>query len=173
MRKLVFLFIMSLLTGAAGCDKEDEVPTGNPGVDTYIQQLKSGEYDSNRLPEFDPEDIPSLLHYRNEKMMIVGFPGNPISSSFAMQECRLGIYVLWTIESVRAKSIGSNYFIGFPSQNPVLAVRNDEKLELVHDDKSHAAAAKAYYDWWYGNSGKPFDTFSHINPLEATSYRWH
>jgi hypothetical protein len=173
MNKLVFICLLVLLAGIAGCDKENENVTGNPEVESYIQQLKSGEYDSYRLPEFSDADIPDLLQYRDEKQLITGFPWNPVSS-FAMQECRLGIFVLWTIESIRATSIESKYLImGFPSQNPVLALRNTEGLEMVFDDQAHEVAAKAYFKWWYSNNGKPFDSFNYIDPLETTGYRWH
>ncbi len=173
MKKIGFILIVIMLACITGCDKENEDVPDNPDVESYIQQLKSGEYDSSRLPEFTGSDIQALLQYRNETNIITGFPWNPISSS-AMQECRLGIYALWTIESIRATSIESKYLVmGFPSQNPVLAIRNAEGLEVVHDNRSHEVAAKAYYNWWYGNSGKSFDSFSHIDPLEATEYRWH
>lgn len=172
-KNLGFIFLVIWLTGITGCDKKEEIVTDNPEVEAYIKQLKSGEYDSFRLPEFTGTDIPALLQYRDEAQIITGFPWNPVSS-YAMQECRLGIYVLWTIESIRAASIGSNYLImGFPSQNPILALRATQELKMIFDNKSHEVAAEAYYKWWYGNSGKSFDSFNHIDPLEATDYRWH
>ena len=44
---------------------------------------------------------------------------------------------------------------------------------MVFDDASHAAAAKAYYDWWTSNQDTDFDDFKAIDPLEDTDYRWH
>ncbi len=173
MNTITFLLMATGFFCLAGCERQEENILEPPGVEQYIGQLKSGDYPSDRLPLFSPENIPLLLQFRNETMKISGFPGNPISS-LIMQECPLGVYVLWTIESIRAKSIGSTSMVlGFPSQNPVLALRNAGELELVTDDNSHEAAAKAYYNWWYGNVGKSFDTFSYTDPLAATNYRWH
>ena len=61
----------------------------------------------------------------------------------------------------------------FPSQNPILALRDSEELELVFDDKSHEIAAHAYYEWWEDNKHKDFSDFKNIDPLEITDYRWH
>jgi hypothetical protein len=101
------------------------------------------------------------------------FPHNPFSSLYG-PDCKLGIYVLWTIESIRAVSIESEYLImGFPSQNPILALRDSDELNLVSDDLSHTIAADAYFDWWENNKNKDFDDFKNIDPLEETEYRWH
>jgi hypothetical protein len=82
------------------------------------------------------------------------------------------MYVLWTIESIRAVEIKSEYLIGrFPSQNPILALRASTELNLVYDDKSHKEAAKAYYDWWH--SIRIFKDKMKIDPLKKTDYRWH
>ena len=84
------------------------------------------------------------------------------------------MYVLWTVESIRAVSINSDLLIErFPSQNPILALRNSNELVLVSDNTSHSIAAKAYYDWWTNNKNKDFNTFNHIDPLENTDYKWH
>ena len=116
-------------------------------------------------------DIPALLNYRNETMMITNFPHNGISSLWD-SECKLGMYVLWTIESIRAVEIKSEYLIGrFPSQNPVLALRASAELKLVYDDKSQNEAAKAYYYWWH--SIYIFKDKMKIDPLRNTDYRWH
>lgn len=151
-----------------GCEKEKQI---NLDVDNYIDLLKSGKYDSLRLPAFTPADIPALLMYRNEGQIITDFPHNPISS-FWNPECRLGVYVLWTIESIRATSINSKYVVmGFPSLNPMLALKNTEDLDLVEDVESHEKAAKAYYDWWYSDSS--YDIIKSIDPLINTEYKWH
>jgi hypothetical protein len=104
-------------------------------------------------------------------MVISDFPHNGISSLWA-PECKLGMYVLWTIESIRAVEIESIYLIGrFPSQNPILALRASQELNLVYDTKSHEEAAKAYYDWWY--SSYILNDKMNIDPLKDTDYRWH
>ena len=59
----------------------------------------------------------------------------------------------------------------FPSQNPILAKRNVDGLELVDDKKSHEIAAQAYYDWWYSNDD--YNEIKYIDPLGNTDYKWH
>ena len=141
--KLIFLIT---LFGLISCEKQE---INNPEVETYINQLKSNQYESPELPAFQSSDIPALLIYINDTLVITDFPHNGISSLWA-PECKLGMFVLWTIESIRAVSINSEYLIGrFPSQNPILALRDAPGLNLVFDEKSHMDAAKAYCDWWY------------------------
>jgi hypothetical protein len=165
MKNFKILVLIIFLFSALGCDKDDEVDMNNIEVEKYIELLKKGEYKSWELPPFTAEDIPTLLQYRNESQMITGFPRN-LLSSLGMPECKLGMYVLWTIESIRAVAIKSEYLTGrFPSQNPVLFIRTS--------DESHAVAAKAYFDWWNENKHKDFDTFKNIDPIAETDYRWH
>ena len=144
----------------------------NIDVERYIEMLKSNQYDSSYLPNFTYQDIPALLKYRNETRMITNYPHNPISSLY-MPDCKLGMYVLWTIESIRAVAINSKYLIGnFPSQNPILCLRNVSPLTWVYDSKSHEIIAEAYNDWWGNNQLKGFDAFKYLDPLENTEYRW-
>ncbi len=166
--KLIYrLFILITLTGFMGCEKA----TDNPDVEEYVSQLRSNQYSSYELPDFNPSDISSLLKYRNDTTIITNFPHNGISSLWA-PECKLGMYVLWTIESIRAVEINSEYLIGrFPSQNPILAIRDAPGLKLVYDYKSQKEAAKAYYNWWY--TVNIFRDKMKIDPLKDTDYRWH
>ena len=175
MKTLNFLIIMVSLTILNSCNKNEteEYPNPNPNVEKYIELLKSNQYDSINLPAFTYQDIPALLKYRNEAQIITNFPHNPISS-FWGSECKLGMYVLWTIESIRAVAINSKYLImRFPSQNPILALRDSDELNLVYTDESHQIAAKAYYNWWENNKHKSFNEFKNIDPLKSTNYRWH
>ncbi len=167
MRLPIKLIILTTVFGLIGCEKQVD----NPEVETYINQLKSNSYESPELPAFQPSDIPALLNYRNETMVITNFPHNGISSLWA-PDCKLGMYVLWTIESIRAVEIKSEYLIGrFPSQNPILALRASSELKLVYNDKSQNEAAKAYYNWWH--SIHIFKDKMKIDPLKDTDYRWH
>jgi len=167
MRLPIKLIMLIALFGLIGCEKQGD----NPEVEKYINQLISNSYEAFELPAFKPSDIPALLNYRNETMVISSFPHNGISSLWA-PECKLGMYVLWTIESIRAVEIKSEYLIGrFPSQNPILALRASTELKLVYDDKSQTEAAKAYYDWWH--SVYIFKDKMKIDPLKDTDYRWH
>jgi hypothetical protein len=167
MRLSLKLFLLTSLSALIGCEKQGD----NPEVEIYINQLKTNSYKAYELPAFKPADIPALLKYRNSTMTITNFPHNGISSLWA-PDCKLGMYVLWTIESIRAVEINSKYLIGrFPSQNPILAFRASRELDLVYDNKSQEEAAKAYYEWWY--SSYILVDKMNIDPLENTDYRWH
>jgi hypothetical protein len=173
MKTLNYIIILVFVVALLACDKNENEATENPDVETYIALLKSNQYDSLTLPAFTYKDIPELLQYRSENQLITSFPHNPVSSLWE-SECKLGIYVLWTIESIRAVSINSEYLLmRFPSQNPSLALRNAVGLKLVSDSISHKIAADAYYDWWESNRDKVFDDFKNIDPLENTDYRWN
>ncbi len=166
MRTRFAFFILIILTAMPGCEK-----TTNTGVEEYISQLKSNQYTSFELPDFSPSDIPALLNYSNDTRIITNFPHNGISSLWA-PECKLGIYVLWTIESIRAVEIKSERLVGrFPSQNPILGLRKASEMVLVYDDKSQREAAKAYYEWW--NSGYLLSEKMRIDPLKDTDYQWN
>ena len=145
----------------------------NANVDRYINLLKANKYDSITLPAFSSNEIPALLMYRNDTQLISHFPYNPISSMM-VSECKLGIYVLWTIESIRATSINSEYLImRFPSQTPVLVLKDSQDFQTVIDDTSFIEVANAYYNWWQNNKQKDFNDFKNIDPLVNTKYKWH
>jgi len=165
------IFLLSLAV-FSGCDRETSMDFGNKEVDNYVQSLLAGQCKSG-LPAFTEKDIPALLKYRDDTRIIKNFPYNPISS-YCCFDCRLGMYVLWTIESIRANSTGGkNVILGYPSQTPILALRDATSLILVDDDESHKTAAQAYYHWWRSNDNKKFDTFNMTDPLANTKYRWH
>lgn len=173
MKKINYIIVLTpFLICLQSCDKNDSDIAKNKSVEQFIKSLKLGEYESSFLPDFTYKDIPALLQYRNEKFIIAKFPKNPISS-LAMPECNLGMFVLWTIESIRVVSIDStNLVMNFPSQNPILGLRLSDELQIVMDELSHNIAAKAYYDWWENNKMKEFDEFNIIDPLHETDYRW-
>ena len=168
-----WLFILvSVLLTITGCKKITSNEPGNLSIDRYIELLRANQYDSVMIPAFTYKDIPALLSYRNETQLISNFPRNPISSYYS-GKCKLGIYVLWTIESIRAVSIKSKSLIlRFPSQNSVLALRNAD-FGLVEDAASHETAAIAYYLWWENNRRRDFSDFANMDPLAKTAYKWH
>lgn len=164
------IFLIALLAIFFSCEDKPESP--NLSVERYVSLLKANKYDNSELPEFDANDIEKLLAYRNENQIITDFPRNPISSSITV-ESTLGMYILWTIESIRARSFGSEFLIGtFPSQNPVIKYK--ESLEfVVQTNLIQQEIADSYYDWWESNKAKDFSEFNQIDPLEETDYRWH
>lgn len=172
MKTVKLITVLVSLIISTSCHKDNNEEIKNVNVDQYIQQLKSGKYDSADLPAFTYLDIPALLAYRNETQKITNFPRNGISS-FYQQDCTLGLYVLWTIESIRAVAISSKYLIGrFPSQNPLLE-KSDYSELFLDTNKTHEIASKAYYDWWIANKKKEFSEFKNIDPLKNTVYKWH
>jgi hypothetical protein len=167
----ILIFCISLLS-ILGCDKEGSEELKIVDVEKYVEQLKKGEYESFDLPAFTYTDIPALLAYRNDTQIITDFPHNGISSLW-MPECSLGMYVLWTIESIRAVAIDSEYLIGrFPSQNPIVQKR-EEPFDLESGNEIQEIVSKAYYEWWENNKHKNFDNFKNIDPLSKSDYKWH
>lgn len=162
------LFTLILIINLSCSKSEDEI--ANMDVEQYVQLLKANQYDSVSLPAFTEKDIPALLKYRYETTIITKFPRNPISS-FYDQECKLGMYVLWTIESIRSVSVKNKELVlRFPSQNPFLTRKDTQ--EWMKNDIGHAVAANAYYTWWKNNMFKNFEEYKYIDPLENTNYRW-
>lgn len=172
MKNLRTLIICISLISFLGCDNNESEDLRNLDVDRYVELLKDGKYKSFELPEFTSKDIPTLLEYRNETQIITDFPVNMISS-LAMPECSLGMYILWTIESIRAVAIDSEYLIGrFPSLNPLVQKR-EEPFEIENGNEVHEIISKLYYDWWENNKNKEFNEFKEIDPLSSSEYRWH
>lgn len=165
MKTKCILSVLSFLIISVGCEKQN-----SQKVEDYVALLKSGQYDSYNLPEFKSSDIPTLLKYKNDTTSLTKFPRSGISS-YMQLECKLGVVVLWTVESIRAIEIQSERLIGrFPSQNPILGFR-DTPSKWTFDISSQQVAAKAYEDWWQSNHN--FKDKMKIDPLKDTPYIWH
>ena len=174
----VFIMIIPLLAFFACKEKENGQTKTNSEqiieeVEKYVDALKTNQYDDRNLPAFTYQHIDELLKYRNEKDIITKFPINPISSLW-LNECELGAYVLWTIEYIRIKSVNSSLLsIGrFPSQNPILRLR-EEEFKPVFDVDAYQIASETYYAWWTNNQNKSLIEIMEIDPLENTIYKWH
>ena len=167
----LIIILVSMMT-LTNCQKDDLEEIKNANVDQFVELLKSGKYEAADLPAFTYLDIRALLTYRDEAQKISNFPRNGISSYY-QQDCTLGLYILWTIESIRAVAANGKNLIGrFPSQNPLLEKRDYSEL-FLDTNESHKIASKAYYDWWVSNSRKDFNEFKNIDPLKNTVYKWH
>ena len=173
MKTLKLLFVLIPVVVFFSCDKQKD---SQLDVEQYVKLLKSNKYESSGFPTFTLEDIDELIKYRNENDMITIYPRNPISS-FYQGECKLGIYILWTIEAIRTGSVNSESWIGcFPSQNSILRLRDfSEGLVFVDDEEAHQTASNAYYTWWTlrGITGASFGAWLNIDPLRDTKYAWH
>lgn len=175
MKTLKFLFLLVSIIGLIGCDKKDSEEIPNLEVEKYIELLKSDQFVSIKIPAFTSNDIPALLKYRNDNQIVTQFPANYISS-FAMPEpkYKLGVLVLWTVESIRISSIENSINGEFPSQNPFIALRNNpSEWVLDYNSQAYSIISQAYFDWWESNKHKGFDQFKSIDPLINTNYRWH
>ena len=102
MKNLRFILTIFSLLILSTCNESDEELSQNVNVEQYIDLLIKGKYTGMELPSFTAADIPKLLEYRSSPQKISNFPQNWISSSIT-NECTLGMYVLWTIESIRAE----------------------------------------------------------------------
>ena len=172
MKTLRTLIVCITLTSFLGCDNNETEDLNKIDVDRYVELLKAGKYTSLELPEFTYQDIPALLKYSNETQVIKDFPINGISSLW-LPECTLGMYVLWTIESIRAIAIDSKYLIGrFPSQNPIVQ-KIEEPYDIGDENEVHQIISQAYIDWWENSKDKEFEEFKNIDPLLKTGYGWH
>ena len=173
MKILKSLSALLVIYNMVSCDKNKNENITNTEVTSFIDLLKSDQYNSYNLPTFTYREIFALLQYRNDTRLIHHFPVNPLSS-YCQDQCRVGLYVLWTIEAIRTESISSKYTLcRYPSLNPILVYRESDKFEMASDDISYTIVAKAYYDWWINNRDRRFDDFKDIDPLKSTEYRWH
>ncbi len=135
-------------------------------IDTLISQLKNDVYKPSSnfiLPDLKWEDIPKLLAIGNDPRKITKFTTNPVSSVI-QEDCYLGIYALWLIESIRI-SYGNPLiapFKRFPSQRPVLFVRTEgsDFLSLFSNTPEHMEMAYNAYDQWW-------EKVKNMNPAEA------
>jgi len=152
------------------CGTNEDNPSD---VNVYINLLASNQYLSNQIPDFEYKDIETLMRARTDQRIITNFPRNGISSYF--QETSIaGIFFLWTVESIRAKSIQSKFLIGnFPSQNPIITIRETGETISYQNEEAYKSVFDAYKHWWDSNKGKNFNEFNTIDPLASTPYRWH
>ncbi|HPV87609.1 MAG TPA: DUF4943 family protein [Bacteroidales bacterium] len=175
MKYLKILFIILVLPILFSCERhygEDK-----PETEYFVNQVRSGEYTAMWLPALTYESIPTLLKYAGSEEHITDFPHNLLSSCY-QRECRLGIYMLWVVESIRLNSGKRNDgFIDYASQNPLLKKRNpkSDSIEFINidDDQAHAEVVRAYKNWWNRGRNMLFHMYKHVDPLEKSEYMWH
>jgi hypothetical protein len=161
---IIIILILSFLM--TSCEKSK---LENMTVKKYIKLLESGSYEYMELPPFDSKDIPELLEYVDDTQLIKDFPVNPTSSLIG-PDCKLGVFALWTIESIRVCSISTDrLFYRFPSANPILMFK-DYNSSVFDEEIAYQTAVKAYQDWWSSNND--FLQIKNINPLDTTDYKW-
>jgi hypothetical protein len=148
-------------------------------IDTLIRLLRTNSYHpSNRsaLPELKWEDIPKLLEIANDETKITNFTFN-VLSSYMPNECALGIYSMWLIESIRI-SEGKPVLSPterFPSLNPIIRKKSnpgDPASEIIDNVTGMKIASKAYLNWWNKIRNMNPEDACKINPLENTGISW-
>ncbi len=169
MKYFKLFFSIALILGLLSCEKHK---IKNDEVENYVRLLKMGKYNEFELPDFTYKDIPALLEYRNDRQRITNYPVNPVSS-YHMNECSLGMCILWTIESIRITSVEHRKSIDrYPSFAPIVMDVNEPHW-VEQTNEVHKIVADAYHKWWTENTYKRFDEFKTICPLDKTDYRWN
>lgn len=148
-------------------------------IDTLVNQLKNDSYKPSStfiLPDLKWEDIPKLLALGNDQKKITKFTVNPVSSVI-QEDCYLGIYALWLIESIRI-SYGNPLiepFKRFPSQRPVLFIKTQgsDFLSLFSNTPEQMEMAYIAYDqWWEKVKNMNPEEACKINPLAEGLVHW-
>lgn len=162
--KKVFLFLTICFLGIQ-CSKRDNQ---FPEVDAFVVSLKESESETLLAPDFDVDDIPGLLKYRNDETKVSIFPRNPISSFF-MKEVSVGMYVLWMVETTRLKAIDDPDFYLFASLNPRIAQKGSG--DLIDQDAILPQVASRYFEWWHTNVS--LNKRLRTAPLKRTDLIWN
>jgi len=137
-------------------------------VDMFIDVLKEDSTENLESPKFTVDDISELLDYRNDELIISKFPRNPLSSLY-MEDVEVGMFVLWTIESLRMEAIDDPNFYLFASLNPrVIRVSTSE---LLDQNNILPIVAEAYFEWW--NSSLTTEEKLEMYPLEGMDLKWN
>jgi len=137
-------------------------------VETFIETLTENKTERIEAPTFNEDHISELLTYRNDQSKSSNFPRNPLSS-FYMEEVTVGMYVLWTIESIRMEATNDPDFYLFASLTPRIVRVNSG--DLVDQEDILPEVAAAYFEWW--NASLTFEEKLQINPLEDLNLDWN
>ncbi|WP_460686974.1 DUF4943 family protein [Niabella aquatica] len=173
MKKWILFTMIGMLF--MGC-KKDQFDINNPGVEKFVQLLKSGtysEYERNekggllwlKMPKFRQEHIAALIDLSKDTTHIQRFPTNPISSRTPIPYGRdyfvLGECLLWMVECVRSGGSLDPYLID-TSKDVNESYKGVITTEiLIISDK--------YRQWW---SSYKNGNWKGNDPLAGTSYRW-
>ncbi len=137
-------------------------------VEIFIEALREGNTEVVKAPDFNHDHIPELLTFCNDKSEISSFPRNPLSS-FYMEKVTLGMYVAWTIESIRLATIEDPDFYLFASLNPRIA--SESTGAVLDQEVVFPAVATAYFEWWHSQLST--EEKLQINPLEKLGLIWN
>ena len=162
--KTLFFYIIACLFLVCCSKKSNDLSM----VDMFIDVLKEDSTENLESPKFTVDDISELLDYRNDELIISKFPRNPLSSLY-MEDVEVGMFVLWTIESLRMEAIDDPNFYLFASLNPrVIRVSTSE---LLDQNNILPIVAEAYFEWW--NSSLTTEEKLEMYPLEGMDLKWN
>jgi hypothetical protein len=174
MKNLTFLTFLILF--CLGCKKEEFDPN-NPSVETFVQQIKNGTYDSYEkddngkklwpiMPKFTEDDIQTLITLSKDTSHVEIFPINPMSSRTPKPEGRqyfiLGECLLWTVEGIRNGT-------GYGSLDPYLLDTTKDSPNKGVTGKEVLIVRDLYQTWWTSYKNK---NWKDRNSLEGQPYRW-
>ena len=169
MKKAILILCAALLVPFS-CKKQ--ALQSQDEVEAYVESLLDGSYRGTlQMKLFEPEAIPALLSYADDKRQISFPPVNPLSSSL-LPSCSVGIYMLWTVEGIR-QADGSGKGFGYPSLTPAFRqttclVSEEYESEYLSSDVQ-AIVAKAYRTWWASGS---FSAIKDKDPMDGTGLAW-
>lgn len=175
MKNMLFIILILFSTS---CEK-DSFNIGNPDVEKFVNQIKTGTYsqyekDENGenlwliMPGFTEKHIPSLIDFSKDTTHITAYPYNPMSSRTPFPYGRdysiLGECLLWTVEGIRNGN-------GYGSLDPYIIDTSLIESERYNGLKGTdiLIIRDIYNDWWTNFKDGDWRT---KNPLENSSYMW-
>lgn len=162
---LLVLFLLQ------ACDTNDANDVYDTLVEKFIWELKANQYEEFQFPPLSAGHIPELLDSGGETASTKTFPHNPFVCFMIGEETKVGVVVLWTIESLRMSYLEGKKELIYPSADPLL-IRKDMHMprEVSYSRESHFNAYDAYKTWWELNL--PLAEKMKINPLEESEFKW-
>lgn len=142
-------------------------------MDELTSLLKTNNF-AEGLPWLTWEDIPALLAVGNDSTVITNFPHNPISS-YLLDECYVGITILWLVESIRITERDNlvSPVEKYPSLNPILKFKNPPETVPENSIEKMNTAFQAYQEWWGKVQNLEVSEACKVDPLENENLTWN
>lgn len=160
MKQLLICLLSILLLSTNGCKKKEAQPQDE--VASYVALLKSNRYERNMpIPKFGKDQISTLLQYADDIQVIQNFPIPAYSSLSAYPEQKVGVIILYTIESIRLQRLE-----GASTRLHVTDTAAPQRIVALTE------ILPFYRSWWDKNKAKSADELKNISPFEGTTLRW-
>lgn len=141
-------------------------------TDQFVEVVKNGEYDADRLPPFGSRDISILLIAAQENRSISTFVIHPLSS-YAPVAYTLTESLLWTVEAIRLDENTDDHQLPLPSLAPKLRKRDAQDNLVFATEADYSLAYQAYVNWWEDSTPDSWEDKQKINPLEGLNLFWY